>query len=184
MSPALKQQLPLLLTLSRIICAPLLMGMLFFPSPTMGWWATILFVLASLTDWADGALARRWNAESNAGKFLDPIADKILVLGAILMLMNMKLVDPIMVFLLIGRDVLIGGVRAIAATEGVVIAAKPFGKWKTAMQMVGIPLLLIQDVNIAQWPGQWVGYVLMWLSVVLSIISGVEYTWGYFKGRK
>ncbi|MBK8204945.1 MAG: CDP-diacylglycerol--glycerol-3-phosphate 3-phosphatidyltransferase [Bdellovibrionales bacterium] len=140
------------------------------------------FMLGSLTDWVDGFLARKLNVESTAGKFMDPIADKLLVMGAILMLLAMNRVDPVMVFLLLGRDIFIGGVRGIAATQAVVIAAKPFGKWKTALQMMGIPCLLIYD-PVLGLPLAKLGSICLWVSVVLSLVSGVQYTLGFFSGR-
>lgn len=133
-----------------------------------------------MTDWADGYAARKLNVESNMGKFMDPIADKILVLGAILMLLDMNRVDPVMVFLFLARDIFIGGLRSVAAANQVIISAKPFGKWKTALQMIGIPCLLVYD-RIFKIPLGDVGYYLLWLSVALSLISGAEYTIGYYK---
>lgn len=114
---------------------------------------------------------------------MDPIADKILVLAAILILLAMGRVDALMVFLLVGRDVFIGGIRSIAAANQVIIAAKPFGKWKTATQMVAIPCLMINE-PILKLPLADTGYFLLWFSVVLSLISGAEYTWGYFSKNR
>jgi CDP-diacylglycerol--glycerol-3-phosphate 3-phosphatidyltransferase len=116
------------------------------------------------------------------GRFMDPIADKILVLGAIVMLLAMNRVDPIMVFFLLGRDIFIGGIRSVAAANNMIIAAKPFGKWKTALQMVAIPLLLVYE-PIFHVPVADIGYYALWVSVGLSLISGAEYTIGYYKGR-
>lgn len=113
---------------------------------------------------------------------MDPIADKILVLGAIVMLLAMARVDPVMVFLLIARDIFIGGLRSVAAANQVVIAAKPFGKWKTAFQMVAIPCLLIYD-TIWWIPLADIGFAGLWISVGLSLISGAEYTLGYYRSR-
>lgn len=181
--PRWKRELPMFFTYVRIAMAPLVMGAIYTPWFWAGWLAAILFIIASITDWADGYFARRFNAESTAGKFMDPIADKMLVLGAIVMLLAMNRVDPIMVFLLLGRDIYIGGVRAIAASNQVVIAAKPFGKWKTALQMIGVPCLLVYDPWFGVIPLAKIGYTCLWVSVVLSLISGVQYTREYFKNR-
>ncbi|MBX7231673.1 MAG: CDP-diacylglycerol--glycerol-3-phosphate 3-phosphatidyltransferase [Bdellovibrionales bacterium] len=170
-------------TYLRIGFAPIIMAVIYIPWSYSGWVASGLFVIASATDWADGYYARKYSAQSVAGQFMDPIADKLLVLSAILMLLNMNRVDPVMVFLLIGRDIFIGGVRAIAATSQVIIAAKPFGKWKTALQMFAIPCLFVYDPIFGVIPLAKIGYVCLWVSVALSFISGVEYTWGYFKGK-
>lgn len=147
-----------------------------------GWVSAILFILASITDWLDGFLARKLNAQSVMGQLMDPIADKILVLAAIVMLLAIGRVDPIMVFLLLGRDIFIGGIRSVAAAKNQIIAAKPFGKWKTGFQMVAIPCLLVNE-PILGLPTAQLAYYLLWLSVVLSIISGVEYTQAYYRGR-
>ena len=116
------------------------------------------------------------------GRFMDPIADKILVLGAIIMLLDMGRVDPIMVFLFLARDIFIGGLRSVAAANNIIISAKPFGKWKTAFQMLAIPLLLIYEPVFAI-PIADIGYYALWVSVGLSLISGAEYTIGYYRGR-
>lgn len=183
MSPPWKHNLPMILTYSRAGAAPIILAILMSGWKWSGWVAAVLFILASLTDWWDGALARRYNLESNMGRFMDPIADKILVLGAIVMLLAMGRVDPIMVFLFLARDIFIGGIRSVAAADNLIIAAKPFGKWKTAFQMVAIPLLLVYEpqfgIPIADF-----GYYALWVSVGLSLISGAEYTVGYYNSRR
>lgn len=172
----------MMLTYARAVAAPVLLAILMSGWTAAGWVASVLFVIAALTDWFDGALARKYGTESNMGRFMDPIADKILVLGAVVMLLAMGRVDPIMVFLLLARDIFIGGIRAAAATNNLVIAAKPFGKWKTALQMVAIPLLLIYEPLFGLPIGD-IGYYALWVSVGLSVISGAEYTIGYYKSR-
>lgn len=181
--PRWQQDLPMFFTYLRIAVAPVVMGVLFIPWVWSGWTAAILFVLGSITDWLDGYFARLFKVESTAGKFMDPIADKLLVLGPLVMLLNMNRIDAFMVFLLLGRDIFIGGVRSVAATNQIIISAKPFGKWKTAMQMFGVPCLLIYD-PIWGLPLAKVGYACLWFSVVLSLISGVEYTVGYYRQTK
>lgn len=177
-----KQNLPMILTYARAATAPLVLGVLMSGWKWAGWTAAVLFVLASLTDWFDGMLARKYNVESTMGRLMDPIADKILVLGAIVMLLAMGRVDPVMVFLFLARDIFIGGIRAVAAADNLVIAAKPFGKWKTAFQMTAIPLLLIYE-PIFGLPLADIGYYGLWVSVGLSLISGAEYTLGYYRSR-
>lgn len=181
--PRWKRDLPMFFTYLRIALAPVVMGIVYIPWAGSGWLSATLFVLASLTDWLDGHFARRYQVESTSGKLMDPIADKILVLGAIVMLLAMNRVDPVMVFLLLARDIFIGGVRSVAASSQIIIAAKPFGKWKTALQMIGIPCLLIYDPLLGVVPLARIGYVCLWVSVVLSLVSGVQYTLAYFKNR-
>jgi len=180
--PKWKRDLPMMFTYLRILCAPVVMVILYLPWVYAGWAAAVVFVLASLTDWIDGHLARLYRVESAAGQLMDPVADKLLVLGALVMLLSMGRVDAMMVFLLVGRDIFIGGVRALAASNQVVIAAKPFGKWKTGFQMVGLPCLLIYDPLFDILPLARLGYVCLWISVALSMVSGLQYTRGYFKG--
>lgn len=175
-----KKQLPMWLTYVRVAAAPFILAILMSGWSWAGWAAAILFILASLTDWLDGYLARKYQVESNMGRFMDPIADKILVLGAILMLLAMGRVDPVMVFLFLARDIFIGGIRSVAAANNMIIAAKPFGKWKTAFQMTAIPMLLIYD-PLFKLPIADIGYYGLWVSVALSLISGAEYTWGYYR---
>lgn len=177
-----KHNLPMILTYARAAAAPVILGVLMSGWIYAGWFAAVFFVLASLTDWLDGFFARRYGVESNMGRFMDPIADKILVLGAILMLLDMGRVDPAMVFLFLARDIFIGGIRAVAAANNLIIDAKPFGKWKTAFQMVAIPCLLVYE-PILGIPLADLGYYALWVSVGLSLISGAEYTIGYYRGR-
>lgn len=183
MKPSWKNNLPMWLTYARAGMAPIILGILMsgWQGPA-GWVTAVLFMLASLTDWLDGMLARKYGVESNMGKFMDPIADKILVLGAIVMLLAMGRVDPLMVFLFLARDIFIGGIRSVAAANNLIIAAKPFGKWKTAFQMIAIPCLLIYE-PVFGIPLADIGYYGLWISVGLSLISGAEYTIGYYRGR-
>ena len=99
------------------------------------------------------------------------------------MLLALGRVDPFMVILLSGRDIFIGGIRSVAAANQVIIAAKPFGKWKTGFQMVSIPILLI-NVELMGIPFPAIGRTGLWISVLLSCVSGLQYTYGYWKGRK
>jgi CDP-diacylglycerol--glycerol-3-phosphate 3-phosphatidyltransferase len=182
MSPNWKHNLPMILTYARAAAAPVILGILMSGWALAGWVSAVIFILAAITDWLDGHFARKYNVESNMGRFMDPIADKILVLGAIVMLLAMTRVDPMMVFLLLARDIFIGGIRSVAAANNLIIAAKPFGKWKTALQMIAIPMLLIYD-PIFSIPIADIGYFGLWISVGLSLISGAEYTIGYYKSR-
>ncbi len=182
MKTSWKHNLPMILTYARAAAAPLILGILMSGWTFSGWLSAGLFILASLTDWLDGYFARKYKVESNMGRFMDPIADKILVLGAIVMLLAMGRVDPVMVFLFLARDIFIGGIRSVAAANNLIISAKPFGKWKTAFQMVAIPMLLVYD-PLFGLPIADVGYYGLWVSVGLSLISGAEYTIGYYRSR-
>lgn len=173
--------LPLYLTLSRIV---LVIPTAFFMSwnDNLGRWiATLLFVVASITDYYDGYYARKLNAVSNLGKFLDPVADKILVSCILILLLRQQTIDPWMVILFVARDTIVGGVRAAAAADGIVIDAQTTGKWKAAMQMMAIPLLILHDLH-PNLPNRNIGYGLLWLSVLLSLKSGFDYCLAYKVG--
>lgn len=149
--------------------------------------ATLFFIIASISDYYDGYFARKWNATTNMGKFMDPIADKILVTSILTFLIAQGKCDPVMVTLLMVRDTLVGGIRAVAAADGLVIAAKSAGKWKTALQMAAIPAVILWELPF--WPELgsklgWAGYFLLWISVILSISSGIDYWNVYKKARK
>lgn len=170
-------------TYSRIVLALVIVVVMSFPFPFYGWICGVLFIIASLTDWLDGYWARKFDAQSVMGQFMDPIADKLLVLPVLVMLLHLDRIDPYMVILLSGRDIFIGGIRSVAAANQVIIAAKPFGKWKTAFQMVSIPMLII-NVELFGIPFPEIGRWGMWFSVILSMVSGAQYTYGYWNGRK
>ncbi len=173
-------QIPLFLTLSRI--ALVLPTAIFLSLDTTWgrWTAAICFMVASITDYYDGYYARKLNAVSNLGKFLDPVADKILVTSILVILLNQKLVDPWMIILFVSRDTIIGGVRAAAAANGVVISAKSAGKWKAALQMLAIPLIILNDFQPV-FKNVQIGYGLLWLSVLFSLKSGFDYCYDYHR---
>jgi CDP-diacylglycerol--glycerol-3-phosphate 3-phosphatidyltransferase len=116
------------------------------------------------------------------GKFMDPIADKILVSSILIMLITKQRVDPYMVLVLLARDTFIGGIRAVAAAENIIIDARAAGKWKTALQMGAIPVL-IYGHDLKSLPAMQPAYWILWLTVVLSVISGVDYYQGYRRAR-
>lgn len=182
--PAWKKKLPMWFTWLRMAaCVPLILVMLYMEPPMRGWVAGVIFILASITDWIDGYLARLYNAQTTMGKFMDPIADKILVSTILILLVPSGHVGPVLVILLLGRDILIGGVRAVAAADRLIIDAKPTGKWKTAVQMVGIPAILI-ETSFFEIPVGRIGLILLWVSVVLSLLSGWEYIQMYRESRR
>lgn len=173
-------QIPMMITTSRMILSiPILAGM---TTQDLGWrfFAAGLFIVASLTDYFDGYYARKFNAVSNLGKFMDPIADKVLVTAVLVALIPQGHIDTWMVIILLTRDTLISGLRSVAAADQIVIAAKPAGKWKTALQMVAIPAMIVGQ-DFAGIPVLKIGSWVLWGSVILSVISGFEYFWGYLK---
>ena len=163
--------------------APFLVALCWRPEPVWGWVAAALFIAASITDWADGHFARKYNAISNMGKFMDPIADKILVTTVLVMLVQSHRVGPVLVLLLLSRDILIGGIRSVAAADNVIIDAKAAGKWKTALQMSAIPAILIYN-PLFGIPIYNIGVVVLWISVILSLFSGAQYIRIYLDNKK
>jgi len=171
------------LTLSRILFViPILLGML---SENI-WIRTLtatLFALASLTDFFDGWAARKYNQVSDWGKIFDPVADKVLVTSVLVALIPQGVIDPYMVIILLARDTLVGGLRNLAANKQLIIAAKPAGKWKTALQMVAIPAMIVGG-DLGPIPLEKIGFWSLWLSVVFSVVSGVEYAYFYRKASR
>ncbi len=181
--PKWKKKLTIALTWGRMAVCPFFILLMIPSDPIWGWVASALFIIASITDWFDGYLARKYNVISNLGKFMDPIADKILVATVLILLLPSGRVDPIVVILVLARDILIGGIRSVAAADNVIIDAKPTGKWKTALQMGAIPALLI-NTPLFGLPIAEIGRALLWVSAVLSLISGYQYIQLYNENRK
>lgn len=179
------------LTWARIAVAPAFVILLWNANTEVwrAWICAAIFICASITDYFDGMLARKYHAQSNLGKFMDPIADKILVATVLIMLIPSGKCHPLMAIVLLTRDILIGGIRSVAAADQVVIDAKAAGKWKTGIQMVGVPAVLLDlnlpfEVSGAILSTDLLGSVLLWLSVVLSVLSGYQYTMIYLEKRK
>ncbi|MEA4852711.1 MAG: CDP-diacylglycerol--glycerol-3-phosphate 3-phosphatidyltransferase [Christensenella sp.] len=176
----MKWNAPNILTLIRMILIPFFILFYFLDIPNWNIYAAVIFIVAAFTDWLDGFLARRNNQVSNFGKLWDPIADKLLVLAALLLLMDWGKVGFVVVLIIEARELIIGGIRSLAASKGVVIAADKSGKLKTVVQFIAIILLLLND-----WPFMFVpvsiGYILIWVSAGLSVYSCIEY---FVKNRK
>lgn len=180
--------LPTKLTLARLVSTFVIMALLFIP----GWIAKAAalgcFLLASVTDWLDGYLARRWHETSPLGMLLDPIADKVLVLGIFLAFVQLRLVPAWMVLVIALREFLITGVRLFAASRSIVLSAAREGKHKTVSQFVTIVVILVvmvieelpvgsgRSVQLRETMGQMV-LACMWLTTVLTVISGTSFFW-------
>jgi CDP-diacylglycerol--glycerol-3-phosphate 3-phosphatidyltransferase len=180
---SLQKRLPMIATSARFFIAPFLYFVLWSDTPQIRYLVAVLFILGSITDWLDGYWARKFNAASNMGKFMDPIADKVLVLTALVILLQMRRIDPITPAIIMSRDIFIGGLRSVAAADNVIIDAKPMGKYKTALQMFAIPCMFL-DINLGPVTLLRIGQIGIWISTALSVISAVEYTRGYFKSKK
>nr|WP_221434244.1 CDP-diacylglycerol--glycerol-3-phosphate 3-phosphatidyltransferase [Geomicrobium halophilum] len=136
--------------------------------------AGLLFAVAAATDWVDGYIARSRNLISNFGKFLDPLADKLLVTAALLSLIELALLPAWMGVIILTREFAVTGMRLVAAADGTVIAASGLGKWKTVFQMVAIFFLIVHNVPFDEL-GLPVATMLMWIAVILTVLSGIDY---------
>ena len=174
--------LPNLITLSRITLIPLLIGLYYVPEEWLSIQsknlsATLVFILAALTDWLDGHLARRLNQMSAFGAFLDPVADKLIVTGALVVLLQLGRVDAVVALIIIGREIAISALREWMARVGQAasVAVAFIGKLKTAGQMIAIPLLLYHDPLLGLVDSQWLGTVLINVAAVLTVVSMLYY---------
>ncbi len=172
---------PNILTLMRILCVPVFVFLLVDPTPQSNLWATVIFVIASFTDWLDGYLARIYHAESILGKLLDPLADKILVTAALVMLTASPAgprVSAWIVVVLLSRELIVTGLRSLAAIQGTVVAASYWAKHKTAWTLIAIICLLIDEpyrvfgllINF-----HISGVIFIWIAMILSVATGVDY---------
>ncbi len=163
--------LPNKLTILRIIAIPVFIVVLLMGHRYI---ATVIFIAAALTDMLDGHIARKYNMVTNFGKLMDPLADKLLVMSALLLLVQLGNVAGWMAVVILAREFAVTGLRQVAASEGIVIAAGVTGKVKTILQMIAIPLLLLDN-----WPGCYIGMpldqIFLWAAVIMAIISGTEY---------
>ena len=182
--------LPNLLTLGRIAAIPVIVILLLFDTRTAGIWAAAVFGAAALTDWLDGWLARRWQVVTVLGKFLDPLADKLIVMAALIMLIPLGRVPAWAVFLILAREMVVTGLRSIASSEGIVIAASDLGKYKTIFQMVAIVGLLLHydyywffgvRLEILHASMQNAGIFFFWVAFAMTIWSGGDYLYRFFK---
>lgn len=173
--------LPNTITVLRCALAPVMVVLLWkVPSPTMALITMIIFVSAMLADILDGWLARRWQLQSVAGAFLDPLADKVMVLTTLVMLIPIGWVPAWAVIVLETRELAISGLRSIAMSEGLVIAAGSLGKFKTAYQSTALGFLLFH-YNFMGWVDAYsVGIALLWVSILFSLASAAEYGWGFY----
>lgn len=172
--------LPNLLTMLRIAMIPVVMLMLQEGTPAMNFWAGWVYTAATITDALDGYLARKQGLVSVVGKFLDPLADKLIVLSTLVVLVAKGRAPAWLVVILLSRELAVTGLRSIASQAGLVIAAGRGGKMKTALQLVGISFLLLHfpyDILFFDYELDFhqVGIYLLYVSLVLSITSAVEY---------
>lgn len=163
--------LPNKLTMFRVVLIPFFVVFMLVNITTVNKWiALAIFIIASLTDLLDGKIARKYNLVTNFGKFMDPLADKLLVCSALICLVALNKIPAWIVIIIIAREFIISGFRLIASDNGVVIAASYWGKFKTTFQMVMI-CLMIADISAINLLTQ----IVMWVALILTVVSLVDY---------
>ncbi len=180
--------LPNKISFARICMVPLFVILALCPIPHGDIWAAVVFIIASLSDMVDGKIARKYNLVTTLGKFIDPLADKILVSSAFIVLVNMNRLAAWIVIIIICREFAVNGLRILAAEQGEVIAASFWGKLKTTSQMVAILLLLVQQMSI--WPQPFFvifAQVIAYIALIMTVFSGADYIikgWPFLIGSR
>ncbi len=164
--------LPNRLSLVRVLLIPVCVGLMYIATPVFNWLALVVFLIASFTDFLDGHIARSRNLVTDFGKFIDPVADKLLVLSVLIMLASQGKVPAWMVIVVLARELSVDGLRMVASLTGKVIAAGKLGKIKTVTQMVTISFLLIDNWPFGAFP---VSAILPYAMVAITLWSGVDY---------
>ena len=165
--------LPNKLTILRVIMIPFFVAALLYDggaNQNMRYVAAALFIIASLTDMLDGKIARKYNLVTNFGKFMDPLADKLLVCSALICMIELRELPAWMVIIIISREFIISGFRLVASDNGVVIAASYWGKFKTTFQMIGVVLLIFNIPALST-----LTTIIVWIALALTVISRVDY---------
>jgi CDP-diacylglycerol--glycerol-3-phosphate 3-phosphatidyltransferase len=172
--------LPNKLSVIRLAASPVLIVLLLYPSKTLSIIATLVFVLASITDWLDGYIARKSNMVTVLGKFLDPLADKLLIISALIMLIPLERVPAWMVALIVSREIAITGLRTVAVMSKVVIPASRLGKAKTILQIAALIALILHypffGINFHA-----IGMVILWFAFIATLYSGMDYLLKFFR---
>ena len=170
---------PNLLTLSRILAIPVVVASFYVDGDYARWFACAMFSAAGVTDWLDGHMARRWAQQSELGRFLDPIADKLLVAATLFMLVAKGRLSgewsllPALVILC--REILVSVLREYLAELRVGLPVSKLAKWKTAIQMVAIGVLIVGDAGPAFLPVAAIGEMLLWVAALLTLVTGYDY---------
>ncbi|HEX2438475.1 MAG TPA: CDP-diacylglycerol--glycerol-3-phosphate 3-phosphatidyltransferase [Methylomirabilota bacterium] len=172
--------LPIGLTLTRIVAVPLLIVFLISSSRVDALIAAAIFVAASITDWLDGVVARRRNQVTTLGTLLDPVADKLLVASALVSLLTIDKIDAWIVVVIIGRELAVTGLRAVAAGVGVIVPASRLAKWKAVGQYVAVTMLIFEKGLVS--PSFHVAAtVVLYAALALTVVSAVDYFYRFFR---
>jgi cardiolipin synthase len=166
---------PNLLTVSRIGCIPLLVAMFYVDGDWARYVACAIFAIAATTDYVDGYLARNWQQQSLFGRWLDPVADKLLVASAVVMLVGFDGAPLLPSLIILLREITVSGLREYMAEVSVGLPVSRLAKWKTAVQMAAIGFLLVGDAGPAWLPVEAIGWWGLWLAAVLTLVTGWDY---------
>ena len=173
-------KLPNILTFSRILAVPVVVGLLFLPAPLGNWLAFAVYFYACITDFFDGFLARAWSQQSNFGRFLDPIADKLLVAGVLLMLVGIDRISGLAILpaaVILCREILVSGLREFLAEVRVVMPVSILAKVKTSIQMLALGFLIVGEVGpeFDGYSTMEVGIYGLWASALITLVTGYDY---------
>jgi CDP-diacylglycerol--glycerol-3-phosphate 3-phosphatidyltransferase len=173
--------LPNGLTIVRVLVIPIILILLFSSGRLYQFIAALLFLLAAVTDTVDGYLARRCGMVTTLGKFLDPLADKLLIVTVLIALIPARAVPFWMVIVIVGREIAVTGLRGIAVSQGIVIAASPLGKYKTVFEVASICFLILNG-DYFGLSFRFIGMGLLWVALILAVFSAIDYFRKFLKG--
>lgn len=168
------------ITILRIILVPIFMALMLIEGNAYKMWALAIFVIASASDWLDGYIARNYNQVSNFGKFMDPLADKVLTTAAFLALFELDRLwyGSVAIMLILAREFMVAGLRMNASANGTVIAASMFGKVKTVVQMIAIiASIALTNTIFPSETALLMTNIFVWVSTLITVISGIDYLW-------
>ncbi len=166
------------ITILRMVLVPVFMALMLIDSDASRMWALVVFVIASASDWLDGYIARNYNQVSDFGKFMDPLADKILTTAAFLLLFDRIWFASVAIMLILAREFMVAGLRMNASVNGTVIAASMFGKIKTVVQMIAIIASIVLTHSVfPEVTSILMTNIFVWASTIVTVISGIDYLW-------
>jgi cardiolipin synthase len=166
---------PNILTVSRVLLIPLLIGLFYVDGDWARWLACLIFVIAATTDYLDGYMARAWKMQSPFGRWLDPVADKLLVGATVLMLVGFGRAPLLPALVIVLREIMVSGLREYMAEVSVGLPVSRLAKWKTAVQMTAIGFLLVGDAGPGWLPVAWIGWAGLWMAALLTLVTGWDY---------
>lgn len=175
--------IPNLITTGRFVLTPVVVLLLLTDAFWAGFLVMICIILAGISDIIDGYLARKWGSESDLGKLIDPLADKILIISALTMMIGLGRVHPILVVILVSREIFITGIRGVASSKNLIISAAASGKYKTTFQLIAVGALALHR-PVWGLDAHLVGLIFLYLSIGFSLYSAVGYTLLFFKELK